>query len=67
MPHVDNPNKKGDLIIEFDIEFPQSLGPDSKEYIRRALLPHTSILLKKELRSKSAKNQKMELEEEEED
>lgn len=40
MPHVDNPNERGDLIIEFDIEFPKSLTLESKDYVKRALVPH---------------------------
>jgi DnaJ-class molecular chaperone len=40
MPLVDNTDKKGDLIVEFDIEFPRSLTADSKELIKRALIPN---------------------------
>jgi DnaJ-class molecular chaperone len=39
MPNVDDPSKKGDLIVEFDIEFPKSLAADSKNLIKRALIP----------------------------
>ncbi len=39
MPHVDNFNKKGDLIVEFEIEFPKTLTPESKDFIKRALIP----------------------------
>ena len=39
MPFVDDPNKKGDLVVEFDIEFPKSLNSQSKDYIKRALIP----------------------------
>ena len=38
MPNSNNPETKGDLIIEFDMEFPTSLTPEKKELIRRALL-----------------------------
>merc|ERR1711894_816047 len=38
MPLVVAPCDKGDLIIEFDIEFPASLTPDKKDHVRRALL-----------------------------
>lgn len=38
MPISTSPEEKGDLVIEFDIEFPQSLTPDRKELIKRALL-----------------------------
>ena len=38
MPITDQPGKKGDLIIEFDIVFPQSLTPDRKELVKEALL-----------------------------
>jgi DnaJ-class molecular chaperone len=40
MPLVDNPDKKGDLTVEFDIEFPKSLTSDSKDLIKRALVPN---------------------------
>jgi len=38
MPLVVAPCDKGDLIIEFDIEFPTSLTPEKKDHVRRALL-----------------------------
>jgi len=38
MPISTDPSKKGDLVIEFDIEFPNSLSPARKELIQRALL-----------------------------
>lgn len=38
MPVTSDPEEKGDLIIEFDIEFPKSLTPDKKELVRHALL-----------------------------
>ncbi len=38
MPITKNPQEKGDLIIEFDIEFPEVLAPERKDLIRRALL-----------------------------
>jgi len=38
MPISSDPSKRGDLIIEFDIEFPNSLSPARKELIQRALL-----------------------------
>lgn len=40
MPHVDDPNQKGDLIVEFDIEFPKSLNSESKDFIKKALIPN---------------------------
>lgn len=40
MPYVDDFHKKGDLVVEFDIEFPKSLNSDSKEFIKRALIPN---------------------------
>lgn len=33
-----DPSQKGDLIIKFDIEFPQSLMPEKKELIKHALI-----------------------------
>jgi DnaJ-class molecular chaperone len=37
MPYVNDPDQKGDLIIEFSVTFPQSLTPDKKALIRKAL------------------------------
>lgn len=31
---------KGNLVVEFDIEFPKSLNTYSKEYIKQALIPN---------------------------
>jgi len=38
MPMSTDPTQKGDLIIEFNIEFPQSLTPERKELVRSSLL-----------------------------
>ena len=38
MPVSGEPGKKGNLIIEFDIQFPQVMTPEKKHLIRRALL-----------------------------
>jgi len=38
MPMSNDPTQKGDLIIEFNIEFPQSLTPERKELVRSSLL-----------------------------
>lgn len=38
MPLTQDLDKRGDLIIEFDIQFPQSLQPERKELIKKALL-----------------------------
>lgn len=38
MPVSADPTNKGDLVIEFDIEFPTSLTPDRKDLIKKALL-----------------------------
>ena len=37
MPLPRNPNKKGDLVIQFDIKFPRHLNADSKELLYNAL------------------------------
>ena len=37
MPITKDPEQHGDLIIEFEIEFPNSLTPDRKELLRKAL------------------------------
>ncbi|CAF3535051.1 unnamed protein product [Adineta steineri] len=38
MPLMTNPEKYGDLIIEFDVEYPRALNSDQKLYIKEALL-----------------------------
>lgn len=54
MPLVDDPvTGRGDLIVEFVIEFPRYLAPESKELVRRALVPGAAALhAKKEEASK---------------
>merc|ERR1711894_500359 len=37
MPLTKDASKKGDLVIEFDIEFPTTLSPERKEWVGRAL------------------------------
>lgn len=37
MPYVNNVDQKGDLIIEFIVNFPRTLTPDKKALIRKAL------------------------------
>ena len=37
MPHANDPAKKGDLIIEFNLDFPHLLTPEKRALIRRAL------------------------------
>ena len=38
MPMSSDPAQKGDLTIEFNIEFPTSLTPERKDLVRTALL-----------------------------
>lgn len=38
MPLMKDPDKYGDLIIEFDIEYPHRLNPEQKLYIKEALI-----------------------------
>lgn len=38
MPISSDPTQKGDLIIEFDIEFPNTLTPEKKDLVKQALL-----------------------------
>ena len=42
MPHVDDTSKKGALVVEFDIDFPKSLTPESKDFIKKALVPNAN-------------------------
>ena len=37
MPHANDPGKKGDLIIEFNVDFPHLLTPDKRALVRKAL------------------------------
>lgn len=38
MPLLEDPTKKGDLFIFFDIQFPTRLTPQKKQMLRQALL-----------------------------
>ncbi len=38
MPLMSNPDKYGDMIIEFDVEYPTGLDSDQKSYIKEALV-----------------------------
>jgi DnaJ-class molecular chaperone len=38
MPLMSNPDKYGDMIIEFDVEYPTGLDIDQKSYIKEALV-----------------------------
>lgn len=38
MPLPEDPTKKGDLFIFFDIQFPTRLTPQKKQLLRQALL-----------------------------
>lgn len=38
MPISKNLNTKGDLIIQFNIEFPNQLNPEQKRMLKEALL-----------------------------
>lgn len=35
---MSNPDKFGDMIIEFDVEYPHGLNSDQKLYIKEALV-----------------------------
>lgn len=37
MPLSDNPSQRGDLIIQFDIHFPEKLSSEKKRLIKQAL------------------------------
>ena len=38
MPLMSDPEKYGDLVIEFDVEYPHGLNSDQKLYIKEALV-----------------------------
>jgi DnaJ-class molecular chaperone len=38
MPLMSDPDKYGDMIIEFDVEYPNGLSSDQKLYIKEALI-----------------------------
>lgn len=35
---MNDPEKYGDLIIEFDVQYPRGLTPDQKLYLKEALI-----------------------------
>jgi len=37
MPYANEPGKKGDLVIEFSVDFPHLLTPEKRALIRKAL------------------------------
>lgn len=41
MPLMNDPDKYGDLFIEFEVEYPQKLNRDQKLYIKEALINTT--------------------------
>ena len=41
MPYSEDFNKKGNLIVEFEIEFPKLLNPESRDFIKKALIPNS--------------------------
>lgn len=38
MPLVNDPSMRGDLVVEFRIQFPQTLSPQQKSLARQALV-----------------------------
>jgi len=42
MPLMSNPDKYGDMIIEFDVEYPSALNSDQKLFIKEALVNYQS-------------------------
>jgi DnaJ-class molecular chaperone len=38
MPLMSNPDKYGDMIIEFEVEYPNGLNSDQKLFIKEALV-----------------------------
>jgi len=38
MPQVADPSQMGDLVVEFRVQFPQTMNPQQKSLIRQALL-----------------------------
>lgn len=39
---MSNPDQYGDMIIEFNVEYPQALNTDQKLYIKEALINYHS-------------------------
>jgi DnaJ-class molecular chaperone len=43
MPLMKEPEKYGDLVIEFDVEYPHNLNLDQKLYIKEALINNKKL------------------------
>ena len=54
MPLMSDANKYGDLIIEFDVEYPRGLNSDQKLYIREALIHQQDSKKQNQHRRKNA-------------
>ncbi|CAF1611391.1 unnamed protein product, partial [Didymodactylos carnosus] len=57
MPLMTNPDKFGDLIIEFDVEYPTALNSDQKTYIKEALI-HSLVKSKQQQQSGNRQQRK---------
>lgn len=55
MPLVADPDKYGDLVIDFDVEYPHGLNPDQKLFIKEALI--NNLNNKKHLQNHNKKKQ----------
>ena len=40
MPLMSDPDRFGDMLIEFDVEYPHALHTDQKDAIKEALIYH---------------------------
>jgi len=53
MPLIKDPDKYGDLIIEFDVEYPHKLNSDQKLYIKEALINNKKQQQQHQIRKKN--------------
>lgn len=65
MPLMSDPDKYGDMIIEFEVEYPTGLNSDQKLYLKEALVnnQHTKKQHQSHNRKKAVTNQDEEDEE----
>ena len=57
MPLMSNPDKYGDMTIEFEVEYPSGLNSDQKLYIKEALVNNQNAKKQHQNRKKAVTNE----------